>query len=706
MLACIDKDEDPDNEPGPNDTENTDDTGDTGTEELTDFDHDGYFSDVDCDDNNALVYPDAEETCDDIDNDCDKEVDEGFDSDGDGYNNMVDCASGDDCDDEDDDIYPGAEETAYDYIDQDCDGTDLTDVDADGFEGEAIGGNDCDDWDATVYPGAEEVVKDGIDQDCDGQDNIDSDGDGYGDSEWGGDDCDDEDPEVNPGAPDFSNDDIDTNCDDDPDTVYELESATIAVSSSPYEQALVGSSVLMCDLDEDGYDELIVGAPFDNNYGGRVGIWYGSDHADWSMAMDMEDADTLISGDTYGFLGFYVLCEDFDGDGHQDLVLQRGEIDYASTYVTDWSLVYFYGDGSGFNPSLTDSDADAELVYELGVPTETASVYSNHAETVDLDGDGAAEIILTMGSSSFSVFDGEDRVVVVPGGAYTEDGNLSEQITHMVAAHTPYQLSRATPLSDLDGDGAPDLAIMSYGWASNYDDASDEEHPDYGEYLWEGRVDFIASLPEPGEDHQVEDLSWGSHEASRDQFLYGYTAIDGDFDGDGLTDLVVSLIGETPNGSENGGGIMLFSDAASDLGSSAIDPEDEADAVAYGDIQSIYLGYDLDYAGDVNGDGYDDFIVSAPGFAYTSSDGISSYPSSSGWVYLVSGALFTGEVDNLRDVSLLAWQGEDTTYDTGSKISAQGDIDGDGIQDILIGEQSWGTKATTGKAYVYLSSQF
>ena len=48
------------------------------------------------------------------------------------------------------------------------------------------------------------------------------------------------------------------------------------------------------------------------------------------------------------------------------------------------------------------------------------------------------------------------------------------------------------------------------------------------------------------------------------------------------------------------------------------------------------------------------------------------------------------------------------TPDPGNSLPGltYGDIDGDGINDIIIGEQSWGADYTTGKAYIYLSSQF
>ncbi len=185
---------------------------------------------LDCDDTNAAVYPDAPERCNLVDDDCDDSIDEGYDTDRDGFTS---CAG--DCDDDDADAHPNAEEIC-DGRDTDCDGVlgngtiDESDGDNDGYL--ACRG-DCDDDDPSIHPDAEEIC-DGLDNDCDDATDEDvqilhcpdRDEDGYGDaldisascgdipqgSTTLCDDCDDADPTVNPAAEEIC-DGIDDNCD-------------------------------------------------------------------------------------------------------------------------------------------------------------------------------------------------------------------------------------------------------------------------------------------------------------------------------------------------------------------------------------------------------------------------------------------------------------------------------------------------------------
>lgn len=160
----------------------------------------------DCDDTNALIFPQAPEYCDSLDNDCDGTIDDTveqyvffMDGDGDGFGNsdisVTACnlpighsTNGLDCDDTDSTVYPGKEELC-DSIDNDCNGS-IDDSASDAslwfldYDGDGYGGiiteqacsqpsqyvsnsDDCNDLRSDAYPTAVEIC-DEIDNDCNG----------------------------------------------------------------------------------------------------------------------------------------------------------------------------------------------------------------------------------------------------------------------------------------------------------------------------------------------------------------------------------------------------------------------------------------------------------------------------------------------------------------------------------------------------------
>lgn len=141
-----------------------------------DADKDGYDASDDCNDGNAAIHPGAAEMCGDgIDNNCNSATDEGCltctDDDNDGYFAQQGCAASVDCNDNNANIYPGRSESCGDGIDNNCNGvtdeqcgTVERDADEDGFPES----QDCGDNDPRIHPGALELCDD-LDNNCDGQ---------------------------------------------------------------------------------------------------------------------------------------------------------------------------------------------------------------------------------------------------------------------------------------------------------------------------------------------------------------------------------------------------------------------------------------------------------------------------------------------------------------------------------------------------------
>lgn len=163
-------------------------------------------SSLDCDPYNPAIGPNVTEVCDEVDNNCDGNIDEGVtttfyaDLDGDGYgdpNTSTEACSlttgyssdSSDCNDADPSIFPGNIEVC-DGVDNNCDGsidegltsTFYADNDGDGYgdpnntieacsqpDNYRTDNTDCNDNDLNIYPGVTEICGDGLDNNCDGQ---------------------------------------------------------------------------------------------------------------------------------------------------------------------------------------------------------------------------------------------------------------------------------------------------------------------------------------------------------------------------------------------------------------------------------------------------------------------------------------------------------------------------------------------------------
>ncbi|MFC1890031.1 MopE-related protein [Thermodesulfobacteriota bacterium] len=347
---------------------------------CTDADEDGFSiqgegcGEIDCDDDDPLTYPGADEVCDGLDNDCDEVIPENeADADEDGH--MI-CAG--DCDDTEPAIYPRATENCEDGIDNDCD--DLIDVedpdclactdeDDDDFfvEGDVCGPVDCDDADETVYPGAPELC-DGNDNDCDDvvpANEADADEDG---AMVCADDCDDEDPSSYPGAPELC-DGVDNDCDDSVDEDFDTD----------------GDGHVAPECGGDDCDDADP-----TRYPGAVELCDGIDN-DCNGELPADELDA----DSDGHMACAGDCDDTDDSKHPAAIEVCNGVD---------------DDCDGEAPDEGDADGDGVMVCESDCDDSNSARYPGAEEAcdgIDNDCDGAAPDEVDSDGDGFMVCAGD-----------------------------------------------------------------------------------------------------------------------------------------------------------------------------------------------------------------------------------------------------------------------------------------------------------
>ncbi|EDM25703.1 Integrins alpha chain [Lentisphaera araneosa HTCC2155] len=180
--------------------------------------------------------------------------------------------------------------------------------------------------------------------------------------------------------------------------------------------------------------------------------------------------------------------------------------------------------------------------------------------------------------------------------------------------------------------------------------------------------------------------------------LGGEVSDAGDYNGDGFDDYLVTAKFNDDGGTDAGTSYIVFGkeqpddQSASNLGNNRI-------RRIRGD-QGDDFAYKVSSGGDLNGDGYDDLIVGAWGF-----DGLGE---DSGRVYIIKGSESVGSINlgnltnvNDPDLIVLTTLNEQAGSVTGFSLDGAGDVNGDGIDDLLIGAP-WASENGTRSGTSYL----
>ena len=420
------------------------------------------------------------------------------------------------------------------------------------------------------------------------------------------------------------------------------------------------------DVNGDGFDDLVVGAPKGSDGGtdaGEAYVIFGTASGFGSNVGGRRVVDLttltasqgfIIQGDAAGDRAGYSVSSagDVNGDGFDDLIV--GALLGDDEGSSSGEAYVVFGTASGFG-----DDVGGRRVLDLTTLTSSGGFIIQG----DAGGDHAGRSVSSAGDVNGDGFD--DIIVGAEGG--DDGGSYAGEAYVIFGTDSGFG-------SSAGGRRVVDLTTLTAGQG----------------FVIQG-------------DSDIDRLGWSVSSA-------------GDVNGDGFDDIIAGAPYSSDGGEWSGQAYVIFGTAsgfgADVSGRRVIDLTTLTASQGFiiqGGAEYDVAGWSVSSAGDFNGDGFDDLIVGASG-GDDGGDG-------AGQAYVIFGTAsgFGSNVAGRQMIDLTTFnasqgfiiQGDAAREYTGASVSSAGDINGDGFDDLMVGvpnDDSGGIDA--GEAYILYGGTF